>query len=337
MPTEHLKPHDVYFERVFKVLPVVLELIGQIFSEEQQALLDITTLTLAPESFISEEFAESFSDLIYTCDAKGGAKVRICLLFEHKSRRPGRRIYTQVGHYLIGVQEEDINQHREYFSLTITVLFYHGKEAWNPGSVLSQYGPIPSVFHEFVPNFNFIVVNLQKMKDEEIMSMGDAMLLRNIYLAMKHAREDDFFRQNYRKIFIFAGENVPEDILLSLFYSTFTYIQMVSTLKKEEIMEMVQTLPPQYEQRAKTTYEQFVETGFLKGIEKGMEQGIEKEKYAFAIKLWSLQEFPFDKIVTLTGLGELQITHAIVEFLKSEGIAEEAAIEQIERFKNKIQ
>lgn len=270
-PNTTLRPHDLYFERVFKVRAVALQLIGQIFDEQQRSQLNLNTLALAAESFITQEFQETFSDLIYTCETSDGKTVRICLLFEHKSYNPGRRIYSQIGRYLIGIQEEDLHQKRLHFTLTITVLFYHGKEAWNPSSILSQYGPIPEDFRGFALNFDFILVNLQQKTDEEIMAMQDAILLRNIYLAMKHAWEDDFFRENYEKVFIFADVDTSEEIRLSLFYSTFLYVQMVSSLKKEEIMNMVQTLPPQYERRAKSTYEQIVEEAVEKGMEKGME------------------------------------------------------------------
>jgi Putative transposase, YhgA-like len=115
-----------------------------------------------------------------------------------------------------------------------SVLFYHGKETWNPGTLLSQYGPVPENLRRFALRYDFIVVNLQKTTDEEILGMEHAQLLRNIYLAMKHAWEDDFFRKNYAKVFIFAVDTVDEDLCLSLFYSTFLYVQMVSSIKKRK-------------------------------------------------------------------------------------------------------
>jgi predicted transposase YdaD len=45
------------------------------------------------------------------------------------------------------------------------------------------------------------------------------------------------------------------------------------------MMEMIQTLPPQYERRAKSTYEQireeFLHQGEQKGLQQGLQQGIE--------------------------------------------------------------
>ena len=274
-------PHDAYFEQVFKIIPVVKQLIKQRIPATQLALLDLDTLELSTESFVNDDLKESFSDLIYTCKTKGGEEsVRICLLFEHKSQSTGRKIYIQLLRYLLGIQSEDLSQERPVFTLSIPILFYHGKSEWVPGPLREQYGAVPAELKGYIPHFDLIFISLRDMSDEALFAMQDSLLLRNIFLTLKHAKDDNFFRQHYQKVFIFADENVSEENLLLLFKSTFLYVQIVSSLTKEEIMQMVQTLPPQYERTAKSTYEQFVEEGIEKGmkqgIEKGMKQGMEK-------------------------------------------------------------
>ena len=64
--------------------------------------------------------------------------------------------------------------------------------------------------------------------------------------------------------------------MLSLFDATFFYVRAVSSVNKNDFMEMVQTLPKQYESRAKTLYEQILDEGIEKGIEQGIEKGIEQ-------------------------------------------------------------
>jgi predicted transposase/invertase (TIGR01784 family) len=268
----------------------------------------LSTLTLVSESFVSDKFRASFSDLVYTCETKTGEILRICLLIEHKSTNPGRRIYPQVSRYLIDIQDEDINQGRENFTLTIPIIFYHGKDPWNPGTIFSQYGPIPESVQEFALRYNFITVNLRNMTDEEIMGMQNAQLLRNIFLAMKHAWEDDFFRENFQKVVIFADENVSEEILLSLFLGTYLYIQMVSSIKKEEIMSMVQTLPPQYEQRVKSTYEQIWEETMEKGMQQGVQQGIQQALHQVIRNfIVNCPSFTDKEVATMLGVEEVLV------------------------------
>ena len=71
------RPHDMYFEQVFKVLPVVLELVNKFLPPEQLAALNLQTLQLSSESFLSDDLREFFSDLVYTCETTDAEPARI--------------------------------------------------------------------------------------------------------------------------------------------------------------------------------------------------------------------------------------------------------------------
>jgi predicted transposase/invertase (TIGR01784 family) len=270
------RPHDSYFEQVFKILPIVRQLIQREFPPEQLALLDLDTLELSSESYITDESKEFFSDLVYVCQTTGTSKVRICLLFEHKSGGVDRKIFNQLEAYMLGVRNEDYNQKRPYFSLTIPVIFYHGLAKWTLGDLRNQYGPVPEVLMRYIPQFEYVLVNIRAMSDESIFSMQETMQLRNIYLAFKHAWDNIFFRQHYQEILSFAVESMPEGTPDYLYKVTFLYLQTTLSLKEEEIMDIAEKMPPRTPSGEKTTYEQIFERGLGVGITKGIEQGIEK-------------------------------------------------------------
>ncbi len=269
-------PHDRYFEQVFKILPLAKQLMQQFLPADVLASLQLDTLELASESFVNEALKEHLTDLVYTCDTVGEEPVRICLLFEHKSYSTGRVIYNQMERYLLGIREEDIRQERPNFTLTIPILFYHGESAWTLEPLRKHYGPVPAALQRYVPHFDFVVINLRSMPDEEIFAFRDTIALRNVLLMFKHARDNEFFRRNFQKVFIFADRNLSEELAFLLFDSTFFYFQVVTTIQKEEIMEMAQTLPPQYEQKVKTAYEQILEEGMKKGVKKGLKRGLKR-------------------------------------------------------------
>ncbi|MFN0016449.1 MAG: Rpn family recombination-promoting nuclease/putative transposase [Saprospiraceae bacterium] len=206
------RPHDTYFEQVFKVQPVALQLLQTFLPPDQLAALNLQTLQLSSDSFLSDDLRESFSDLVYTCETTQAHPVRICLLLEHKSRSTGRRIYVQLGNYLRGIQEEDIRQKRPCFTLTIPILFYHGQDPWDPKPLREQYGAVPPALAGYVPHFDILKINVQSMLDEEIRGMQDAVLLSNIFLAFKHGREGKFIRAHFREVLIFVHENLAEEI-----------------------------------------------------------------------------------------------------------------------------
>jgi hypothetical protein len=72
---------------------------------------------------------------------------------------------------------------------------------------------------------------------------------------------------------------------------------------------------------------------YLEGIEKGREEGIELEKRNFAQNLWSLQEFPLEKIASMVGLDEAQLQKILTELLQAEKKTEEEALDIIEQYK----
>ena len=271
---QHLKPSDAYFKAIFKNKAVALQLIRYVMSDDMAEQINMDTLELAPESFIDEKLRESLSDLVYTCRLNTEQQIRVCLLFEHKSNKPGRELYPQLNRYMVGIQQEDIKQQRKDFTLTVPVLFYNGKDKWTAKPASAFYGDLPEGFSSFVPTFRFLVVNLQEMSDAEILAMRDTMLLRNIFLAMKHAWEDDFYRHHYEEVFIFVHPDLSDEMLLSLFSLTFQYIYQVSLFKEKELMGIIDQLPPKHKQLAKSTWGMMVEKYSTIGLEQGRAEGL---------------------------------------------------------------
>ncbi len=270
------KHHDNFFKKVFKVKAVARQFVQKFLPLQQLAVLELNSLELSSDHYITDESAEHLTDLVYTCMTKDAEEVRICLLFEHKSNTTGRKIYTQIGKYLLDIQEEDIKQKREYFTLTIPILFYHGEDGWNVRPLFEMYGNTPVELESYKLNFGILCVALRDVSDEWIVNMQDTLLLRNVLLAFKHARNVKLFKIYFRETLIFADENEPKEVLLSLFDATFFYVRAVSSVNKNDFMEMVQSLPKQYETRAKTLYEQILDEGIEKGIEQGLSLAIKK-------------------------------------------------------------
>ncbi|MCS6928569.1 MAG: Rpn family recombination-promoting nuclease/putative transposase [Saprospiraceae bacterium] len=265
----HLNPSDHYIKEVLKVEAIARSFVETFLPSKQLACLKISTLQLASDSFIGEDLRQYFSDIVYTCQTDQDEPMRICILIEHKSTPVGRRIYVQLGNYLRNIQEEDIRQRRKYFTLTIPILIQQtgGEPALH--HLVDYYGPVPAEMLEYIPSFKIITINIQALTDEFIEGLGTSLLLRNILLVLKHARDADYMRVHFSKVLTFVSEDVDTEILLILFRATFIYVQQVTNLSKEEIMDLIQTLPSPYEQEAKTTYEQILEEGFEKGLEKG--------------------------------------------------------------------
>jgi predicted transposase/invertase (TIGR01784 family) len=263
---------DQYFRAVFSFIDVARQLIKYSVPSHIVNQLDLSTLELTNETHIDENLKKSLTDLVYICKMKKGKKppARICLLFEHKSYYPGRKIYPQIIRYLACTQENDIKQKNINFTVSVPIIFYHGEKKWKPKPIVSQYGSVPEDFKKYIPNFEFAVVNLAEMSREEILGMQQNIILRNIFLVLKRAWDDNFFREHFKEIIIFADETISEEVKFMLFDLTMYLIQQMSKFKKSEIMEITTQLPPKYKNRVKFTYEYFLEEGMEKAIKSFM-------------------------------------------------------------------
>ena len=72
--------------------------------------------------------------------------------------------------------------------------------------------------------------------------------------------------------------------------------------------------------------------GLEQGLEQGIVEGIALEKREFAKKLWSLQEFSFEKVAILVDLPLEDVRAIIKEILQDEGLSQEEAKLQLDSY-----
>ncbi len=269
------KPHDHYFKSVGSILEVALELVKVGLPDKIYQQLDLSVFEISNTTFVDEKLEEHLSDLIYTSQLqKSGKPIRICLLFEHKRKISIRELNLQLVRYIVNILEEDLRQGREDFTLPIPIVIYNGAEVWTPKFLREFYQQLPEEFHRYLMDFEFDAINLNSLTDAQIETLYDSMLVRNIFLAMKHAFDDEFYKNNFQKIFIFASENVRPTVIEMLISLTTSYIIYVSKLKKEDIMQAAQAMPIPVGTQIRTTATNVFEEGWFEGIEKGIEKTI---------------------------------------------------------------
>ncbi len=285
-------PHNNYFVAVASIPAVALQLLQVGLTPEEYALLDFGKFSVSPNSFIDNKLKNNLSDIVYSCGLKNGGSLRICTLIEHKSTLPGSSLVLQLLRYILNILEFDRKQKNKHHTLTIPIVYYHGKENWQPKTLIDLYGIIPNDLKCYVPNFDFRVIDLQAMTDPQIMAMQKTLYVRNIFLAMKHAWEDKFYQHNFAEVVIFEAGKEGKEITDLLIQLTLEYIAQVSSLQKEEIMEAVQSLPTSKQKRIITTFDNFKKEGKIEGKIEGLKEGLELaiKKYLIARPLETDQQ-----------------------------------------------
>lgn len=322
MPEHPRKSHDEFFKASFGRLDIARDYLEQLLPREVHQTLNLAQLERVNGAWVTPELEEYFSDVVYRCPLKEGKQqVWTSFLFEHKSS-PDTFPHLQLLRYLVDAWQE---QRKQKLPLTpiIPIVVYHGVRKWRKRDLSSYFGKgLPESLLPFLPRFDYVLTNVRELSDEQILELEKGLLI-NALLIFKHIWEPQFILDHPELVFIHLtrwGED-EQDFVLSLL----AYLFKNTEIAREKINRFIKKLPENLNQNAMSTYD------MIKA--EGKAEGIELEKREFIHKLWSLQEFSFEKIAFLVGVSVERVAEVIVTFLQKEGLNELEAITKVEQYK----
>jgi len=166
--------HDKFFKAVFSHREVAVALVEEWLPEAVGAGLRLDSLELTNTSFVDEDLAEHFSDLVYDGLTVDEEPVHVALLLEHKSYAVPH-LHVQLLRYVLNAWKED-SQQNQPLRLLILVVIYHGNAPWIYQPLSSYFGRVPEALGRFVPEFEYVLVNLSTFSEERLLSFQSAFL-----------------------------------------------------------------------------------------------------------------------------------------------------------------
>ena len=270
MPKNH-NPHDKFIRKILSKRKAALEYIKNFVPESIVKNLDLRSMKMSPNSYVDEKLEEYISDLVYICNWKSkGEKttqVRISFLIEHKSYIP-KYPHLQLLRYLLEAWEQDIEEKRS-LTLTIPIILYHGKKKWKHRKFEDYFNLPDDILKPFVPNFDYLLTDLSKISDEEILAIG-ANYLANTLLVLKHSWDGDYILRNGRKIFQYAEVYVKSEEGRIFIQIIQIYIFQIVDFDKKRLNLYKENLPKLVNEILMSTYDMLIQQGEEKGIEKGI-------------------------------------------------------------------
>jgi predicted transposase/invertase (TIGR01784 family) len=282
-----------------------------------------------------------FSDVIYRCPLKEGKRqVWVSFLFEHKST-PDAFPHLQLLRYLLETWQEQRKQ-KQPLNPIIPIVVYHGVRKWHKRDLSSYFGRgLPQNLLPFLPRFDYILTNVRALSDEQILELKKGLLI-NTLLMLKHIWEPQFVLEHPELIFIHLETQNQQvrDFIVSLL----AYLFKNTEIERETVNRFIKHLPNNLNHNAMSTYdmiqaegiEKGLEKGIKQGIQKGIEQGAELKEREFIKNLWSLQEFPLEKIALLSGTSLERVIEILSAHLQSEGLSEAVAVQTLETYQAKF-
>ena len=267
-------PHDRLFKATFSIKSEAVLFVQHFLPKDISMFLDLESMQLQNASYTDKKLKNHFSDIIYSCKWYDSDKsVWLTLLFEHKSN-PEKYPELQLLRYMLEGYESQLKQNNE-LSLILPIVLYHGKGKFNTKPFF-EYLELPHPrLGVFVPNFEFIMADLYRYTDEQLLAIGMSFLTSSLLL-FKHKRDKEFVLNNYREIFIFV-ENYKSRQETERFLETLIlYVYQSFPIEPEEIDGIADDLPKNVADMFVSTYDKVMERGETRGIMKGEQIGIKK-------------------------------------------------------------
>ena len=305
------KINDKLFKKIFGNRKNTRDFLKKVLPLEIKECLDFSTIKIDPTNYISDEFKESYSDLVVKAKLKSsqGNKIPTDIYFILEHKTTGKvKIFMQILKYMVLVWEQDLNENRPLRPI-IPVVFYHGQEKWQvPFSFADQFR-VDKEIKPFLLDFRYILfdTNPWDFRDENNRELRENVFLFTALVLMKAAFKND--TAAVREIFHFWYERgLIENKQMVLFFLAYIFhTQEIDRVKLEKMLEESKInggdIMP-------TLAQQLIKEGRKEGIKEGEKRGEKrgeiKEKREIARRML-LNNFSVEQVVTITGLSEKEV------------------------------
>jgi len=293
------KPFDYLFTTTFKIKSEVVDYLKNFQVDIAKNLVE-GSLQLDDTSYLTEKMKSLFSDVTYDGlwkpDPKNSGEpipIKITLLFEHKSYSY-KWLSIQLLRYILEIWDRQISQ-KEDLTIVLPIVVYHGEDKFS-------YRPIPSLFKNvdeklmrFIPNFDFLVTDLEQFSEETLLKMQLGFLL-STFLVFKHKRGWDFVIEHADWLFSYEKKEYDNFLIDRFTKAFFAYIWVVNKVEEEAWEDLKQKLPSNLKDKAMNFYDFIVQKGEKRGEKRAK---LEKDKIFVTRLLKKFPEWSDEEIASL--------------------------------------
>ncbi len=274
MKNELNNPHDKYFRAVLSNVEIAKDFVKAFVPKEVIDALEMEYFEQVTDSFIDQDLQSSISDIIYRTRFKDMEQdVFVSLLFEHKSYCDVETIF-QLHRYLPNIWEHQVRQGAKR-PLVIPLVIYHGKGKWKKKG-LDDFFSLPNeYFRQFLPIFDYILVDLSEYSEEEILGMHINAMVVNMAMALKFGRNNEYLIRHFDRIVHRSLEYVDYQLGKNFLEVTFVYLISINQISDKNWDTMIEKLPKPVKSKAMTMYDRLIKKGIRKGEEIGIRKGEE--------------------------------------------------------------
>lgn len=189
-------PHDALFKAVFGEPEHARGALRSMVPPVLAEVVDWSTLTLRPGSFVDPALREQHTDLLYSVMRGDGTETLVYFLFEHQSAPPTDGFMAfRLLRYEVRIWERWRADHREAKKLPmiVPIVMYHGATAWPEALAFDALLDVgadlrPDVDPQLI-RFSYVLHDLSAISDDEIHAGATrTALARLTAMCFKHGR-----------------------------------------------------------------------------------------------------------------------------------------------------
>ncbi|MEM7534954.1 MAG: Rpn family recombination-promoting nuclease/putative transposase [Chloroflexota bacterium] len=281
-------PHDSFFRFVFSFIEYTRQFIKGFLPSDVVELIRLETLTHLKETYTDENLAQHMTDMLFEVslhtqnDAGVTKKAEIYLLIDHKSH-PETTILEQFLRYMNERWQFDRDNGVKP-RVIIPVVFYHGKEGWHiERKFANTFEDVDPALHKYIPNFEYILVNVGTKSDDEITQLVESGALQSSLLALKYIFDAQLDRNQLVQIFTpLQKAKLPMERLRPLLEAILRYFSGTKNPVPDELLtESVRTVFAEEAEVMDTIFERLAERSHQEGRQKGHQEGWREAELIF--------------------------------------------------------
>jgi predicted transposase YdaD len=302
--------HDHSYKLLFSHAELVTDLIRGFVREEWVQEVDFSSLERVEASFVTQEFLERESDIIWRARWGGERWLYVYLLIEFQSRIDpwmALRVLVYMGLLWQSLARDGELTPSGRLPPVLPLVLYNGDRAWSAAVDLAELiEEIPGGLEHYRPRFRYCLLDEGRIADEELAP------LRNLAAALfrlEKSREPATIQQVLTSLIEWLQR--PEQSSLRQAFAAWVIKVLSSRLPGVEIPQLADLteVKSMLAERVEEWTRQWKQEGLKEGREKGRQEGLERLRGALLremeTRFGTVPESVRDKIAAIDSFEEI--------------------------------
>jgi predicted transposase/invertase (TIGR01784 family) len=270
-------PHDDLFKKIFKNRENAGDLLSVVLPQNIIARMDMESVYVEDVSYLDENLAKHFSDLVLSLDLKNSrTQVKVYCLLEHKSS-PYQLVGLQLLRYM-ALQWTDLVDNKKIVGTKlppiIPIVIYQGGQTWKVFNSFHDLIEFPSEeFKAYTPDFEFVFFDIPGVDKNRLQKIQNRCVL-HFYLALLKTLHSPELKEILPDLIEGLCKTLNSRTVMDYIGIFYRYIlRTTDSVTRKDMQHALNILPQGGEYIMNTLAEEWQKEGEQRGIIIGEQRG----------------------------------------------------------------